>query len=292
MKYRDRLQEASIRKRNELAANLTIEFSFNNLGKLDMLNDVKFWFYFLITPILYGLLIPLFDHIYTKLAKKMNNWENHKTESSYQTHLILKVFPFRFVHVFATLYYYAFSAGSNLLRVAIQLAAFMLSGQMWNNVVKTGLPLITRKYMTHKKRQATTELIKKSPMFNVDTKGQVVDMKNNAAMNNVIQQQCVRLEQASSQVWEVSSQHKFCYCIKFSPLDVHQECQLGKYDTFQDYTEMLIQFGYVSFFYIAFPLAPLLDLINNLISLRADAFKLCHTKQRPIAHKASDIGIW
>ncbi|KAF0719517.1 hypothetical protein AaE_010448 [Aphanomyces astaci] len=64
------------------------------------------------------------------------------------------------------------------------------------------------------------------------------------------------------------------------------------YDAFEDYTEMLIQFGYVSFFSIAFPLAPLLAFVNNVVSLRVDAFKLCHTTQRPRADKASGIGIW
>lgn len=48
----------------------------------------------------------------------------------------------------------------------------------------------------------------------------------------------------------------------------------------------------MSFFSIAFPLAPLLALLNNIVELRADAFKLCATKQRPLARKASGIGIW
>jgi hypothetical protein len=43
---------------------------------------------------------------------------------------------------------------------------------------------------------------------------------------------------------------------------------------------------------IAFPLAPLLAFLNNLVELITDAFKVCHAKQRPIAHKASGIGIW
>lgn len=90
--------------------------------------------------------------------------------------------------------------------------------------------------------------------------------------NAVIHEQCVRLEQASDRAWE--------------------EAGLKQYDTFEDYTEMLVQFGYVSFFSLAFPLAPLLALLNNLLELRTDAFKLCHTRQRPLAHKASGIGVW
>lgn len=62
------------------------------------------------------------------------------------------------------------------------------------------------------------------------------------------------------------------------------------YDTFNDYAEMLIQFGYVTFFSWAFPLAPLCALLNNLLEMRADAYKLCSFSQRPIAHKAGGIG--
>jgi hypothetical protein len=40
---------------------------------------------------------------------------------------------------------------------------------------------------------------------------------------------------------------------------------------------MLIQFGYVSFFSMTFPLAPLLALINNLLEIRVDAFKVQYT---------------
>ena len=47
------------------------------------------------------------------------------------------------------------------------------------------------------------------------------------------------------------------------------------YDTtFDDYNEIVIQFGYVILFVSAFPLAPLFALVNNLIEIRTDAFKL------------------
>ncbi|CAK4096485.1 unnamed protein product [Aphanomyces euteiches] len=265
---RDRLQQESL----AVQSNLTAQWHDLTLANLASIRDglsIGFWFYLLLMPMLYGLCIPVFDMAFSSIATKLTKWENHKTESAYQSALILKVFPFRCVHVFASLYYYAFTAGDNLLQVAIQLATFMLSGQMWNNVVKTGIPLFRQRYQLRQRRLATAKLLKESPIFTVDSKGLVLKGNDSTA---VAHHQCIRLEQASSMVWE--------------------ECQLDTYDTFDDYTEMLIQFGYVSFFSIAFPLAPLLALINNVVSLRADAFKLCHTMQRPRALKASGIGIW
>ena len=67
---------------------------------------------------------------------------------------------------------------------------------------------------------------------------------------------------------------------------------LGNYDTFQDYTALVIQLGFVLLFSAVFPLAPLIAFINNIILIRLGAIKLCYTKQRPIATKASGIGVW
>ena len=43
-----------------------------------------------------------------RLSIWLNDFENYRTESEYRTYLIIKVFYFRFVNYFATLYYYAF----------------------------------------------------------------------------------------------------------------------------------------------------------------------------------------
>ncbi|XP_033615261.1 anoctamin-8 [Fukomys damarensis] len=63
-------------------------------------------------------------------------------------------------------------------------------------------------------------------------------------------------------------------------------------DTFQDYQEMFVQFGYVVLFSSAFPLAALCALVNNLIEIRSDAFKLCTGLQRPFGRRVESIGQW
>ena len=49
---------------------------------------------------------------------------------------------------------------------------------------------------------------------------------------------------------------------------------------------------YVTFFSMAFPLAPLCALVANLATMRTNAYKMCYLKQRPVALKASGIGVW
>lgn len=62
--------------------------------------------------------------------------------------------------------------------------------------------------------------------------------------------------------------------------------------TFSEHLEVFIQFGYVVMFSSAFPLAALCALLNNLIEIRSDAFKLCYVFQRPFGQRIKDIGMW
>lgn len=54
----------------------------------------------------------------------------------------------------------------------------------------------------------------------------------------------------------------------------------------------VIQFGFITLFVASFPLAPLLALINNIIEVRVDAWKLTTQFRRPVAAKAHSIGAW
>lgn len=74
---------------------------------------------------------------------------------------------------------------------------------------------------------------------------------------------------------------------------VEVEGSTPPYDgTFDDYLEMFIQFGYVTLFSSAYPLAGLCALLNNLIEVRSDAFKLCFIHQRPFPERVQNIGCW
>ena len=62
--------------------------------------------------------------------------------------------------------------------------------------------------------------------------------------------------------------------------------------TFDDFLEMFIQFGYVTLFSSAYPLAGLCALLNNIIEIRGDAFKLCFVHKRPFGARVNSIGSW
>ena len=78
------------------------------------------------------------------------------------------------------------------------------------------------------------------------------------------------------------------------PPEVAQSRRPTYDDTFDDFLEMCVQFGYISLFGAAFPLAAALALLNNLAEMRVDAFKLCSPSgyARPAARAADGIGVW
>uniref|UniRef100_A0A4W3IFF9 Anoctamin n=1 Tax=Callorhinchus milii TaxID=7868 RepID=A0A4W3IFF9_CALMI len=67
---------------------------------------------------------------------------------------------------------------------------------------------------------------------------------------------------------------------------------VGSFSLFKEFLEMVIQYGFTTIFVAAFPLAPLLALINNLLEIRLDARKMLVLQKRAVPRKANDIGIW
>ena len=71
------------------------------------------------------------------------------------------------------------------------------------------------------------------------------------------------------------------------------ESKLGAYrTTTEDYGELIIQYGYVALFGLAYPPAALVALINNIIERRTDAFKILVLNQRVTGEDAAGIGKW
>ena len=52
----------------------------------------------------------------------------------------------------------------------------------------------------------------------------------------------------------------------------------------------VVQYGFITIFVAAFPLAPLFALINNIIEIRLDAYKFTTQWRRPVALRGQDIG--
>lgn len=72
---------------------------------------------------------------------------------------------------------------------------------------------------------------------------------------------------------------------------LEEEVSKTDYDLNSDYLEIVIQYGYVTMFVVAFPLAPALALLNNIFESKVDLFKLTECR-RPALQQRSNIGSW
>lgn len=66
----------------------------------------------------------------------------------------------------------------------------------------------------------------------------------------------------------------------------------GPHSLFNEYLEMVLQYGFVTIFVAAFPLAPFFALLNNILEMRLDAKKLLAFHRRPVTQRVKDIGVW
>lgn len=207
--------------------------------------------------------ITILSKIYRALAVKMTNWENHRKDSKYESHLVFKIYMFEFVNTYASLVYIAFFKGQFngypgnynlffglrpdqcpqygcLLELTIQLSIIMVGKQIFSGITEFVLPRLSRWW---RKRQA-----KKHPS---SSKGAPLP-------------------------WEVE--------FALEPWPEH--------NMFYEYLEMIIQFGFITLFVASFPLSPLFALLNNIFEIRVDADKMITGLRRPPAFTAANIGIW
>eukprot|EP00048_Salpingoeca_helianthica_P005079 m.84052 g.84052 ORF g.84052 m.84052 type:complete len:933 (-) comp13464_c0_seq1:29-2827(-) len=207
------------------------------------------------------LAITILNMLYVKLAVRMTDWENHRKDSKYESHLAFKMFVFSFVNTYSSLFYVAYFKGQFngypgnyssffgmrpdecpdygcLLELTIQLSVIMVGKQIIGNVTEFIIPRVMKWYND---RKASNEL-KKSTLL----------------------------------PWE-------------------EQYKLGVWperDMFYEYLEMIIQFGFITLFVASFPLSPLFAFLNNVFEIRIDADKMVTGLRRPPAHAAANIGIW
>ena len=62
--------------------------------------------------------------------------------------------------------------------------------------------------------------------------------------------------------------------------------------TFDDFNDRVIQFGYIVLFAPAYPLAPFLAFVNNIVEIRLGGYKMCSGYQRPRWSVRQGIGSW
>eukprot|EP01041_Mallomonas_annulata_P000654 gene654-1266_t len=232
------------------------------------LGDSRFWMICMLFPCMECLIIGVTVVLFKRIARYLTYYENHQTESQYRNAIILKVFSFRFVTVFTSLFFYILfyedSEGA-YLRVTATIFGLMTVGHWWDKFIDICLPAMRQRLLVTRMRSAISRLtnellrIKFAPS---STAAALEDLDTRFAL----------LDQAKSECWE--------------------ESMLPEYDTVESYSSLVVQTCFVFLFAVIFPLAPLIAVLNNLVLIRLDALKLTYTRKRPIARKTSGLGVW
>lgn len=242
-----------------------------------LLLDPTFWVVMGALPAMLGLCIPIINLILMKISVMLNNFENYRTESEYRTHLIIKVFSFRFVSQFGTLYYYAaMSLGdeitiqNGLIRMGTSVMIYTTVAHWWTIFLQVYFFMFirnTRKFFYQRKLR--TEL------KNIELQEEAIasnDFSDAEAQQVRIINKRMLLDQAQDDIWF--------------------EVMNPPHDSFPEYITAVVQFSFVACFSVVLPITPFLVLFNYLLSMRYDAYKLCRGRRRPLAQKTGGIGVW
>ncbi|CAH0557355.1 unnamed protein product [Brassicogethes aeneus] len=232
------------------------------------MSDEYYQQFIMLPSIIYSVLVWALNLYYRKLATYLTEWENHRTQSQYDRHRVTKLVLFEFVNNFMSLFYIAFII-RDMDMLKSQLQTMLIISQMICNLQETVLPLAMKymsyRMMSYKNKKLTDHKSSKSKI----TRSEAFDETKSMFNLPQIQYDDSRIRQ------------------------VNQECIMEEYEgTFDDYLELFIQFGFVFLFSSVYPLAALWAVINNVIEIRADAFKLCRIFQRPMSRRVKDIGAW
>lgn len=271
-----------------------IDWSISVLGKVEAigavsvskehLSDPQFWYIIAGFPIVLGLSLPILNALMMQVSKKLNDFENYRTETQYQNALIVKVIAFRFVAYFAALYFYAYVATgtdeevieNGILRVATCLIVYLTVSHWWSVFLAVYLPLLILRWKLYrcrlKLRQEVRVLEQAELDFLDDVKMAKMSCMERIDTEKKLTNQRLLLEQAQNQVWE--------------------EMMMPNYDPFFDYIQAVINFAYVVCFSAVLPITPCFVLINQLMNMRLNAYKICRGRRRPLAQKTGGIGVW
>ncbi|XP_022522820.2 anoctamin-5 [Astyanax mexicanus] len=205
-------------------------------------------------------IILILNFLYGHVAIWITDMEIPKTHSEYENSLTTKMFMFQFVNYYSSCFYVAFFKGKFVGYPGEY--TYMFGGHLRNEECAPEGCLI----------ELTTQLgiIMSGKQLVANIQEIVLPLLKNWWTNRK------RRGHSGSSQWEQD----------------HALKSLSQFGLFDEYLEMVIQFGFITLFVASFPLAPLLALFNNILEVRLDAWKFTTQLQRPVAIRARNIGAW
>uniref|UniRef100_A0A1I8H5H1 Anoctamin n=1 Tax=Macrostomum lignano TaxID=282301 RepID=A0A1I8H5H1_9PLAT len=212
--------------------------------------------------------ILLLNQLYKRLAMWLTKLERPRTETDFEDSYTIKMYCFQFVNYYSSLFYIAFLKGSFAGRPGDYARFPMLDGVRLEECDPAGcqVELVVQMLIVFVAKQLLNSATEVGPPL------------IRRILGSRRQKQCAAANAADSNKPPWLKDH----CL--TPVDHLQ--------LFDEYLEMVLQFGFVVLFVAAMPLAPLFAMLNNVIEIRLDAWKMVALMRRPVARRARDIGAW
>lgn len=206
-----------------------------------------------IVPLCNAVCMMILDAIYTKVAIALTRWENHQTVWQRESVLATKLFWFKFLNAFLSLFWIAF-VRRNATDLRNQLVIIMGIRQLWYVWERMLWPILLVRL---KWRRAGFHI----PLYSfLVTKWYLVDRRPKFEDNEAV------------------------------PVTVYLQEAMRQPDLLLDkQMEIILQFGYVTMFVSVLPLGPLLALGINVITLRLDILSCVQAKKRPFFESECEI---
>ncbi|XP_052753913.1 anoctamin-1-like isoform X4 [Galleria mellonella] len=207
-------------------------------------------------------LICLLNYIYQYLAEWLTEKELLRTQTEFDDSLTLKIYLLQFVNYYASIFYIAFFKGKYVGRPGDYVRFF---GHRQEECAPGGCFL-----------ELSIQL--------------AIIMVGKQFINTIVEMLMPYLLKWLYIIRTIGRKNT----IK-SPLQWVKDFKLvdfGNMGLFPEYLEMVLQYGFVTIFVSAFPLAPLFALINNVLEMRLDAKKFLSCYRRPVPQRVNDIGVW
>lgn len=209
------------------------------------------------------LCILLFNMLYTRLAVYLTEMEMPRTQTEYDDSLTLKLYLLQFVNCYSSIFYIAFFKGKFVGRpgkyntfLSYQQEECGLGGCFVELSIQLAIIMVGK--------QAFSAISEMALPYAMRLWSHMSFLRSS------------NHEHQPTQPWERD------YLLP----------DMGSTGLFHEYLEMILQYGFVTLFVAAFPLAPLFALLNNVLEIRLDALKLLGSYRRPVAVRVRDIGIW
>ncbi|XP_070517460.1 anoctamin-4 isoform X2 [Cardiocondyla obscurior] len=213
------------------------------------------------------IIIMILTRIYHRLARWMVNMENPRTQTEYEASYTFKIFLFEFVNFYSSLIYIAFFKGRFFVHPG---DADARASEFY---------------------RIKTDVCDPAGCLSEVCIQLAIIMVGKQCFNNFVEILSPKLWnwwRKRTQVAATKNHDRRYTCWEKD----YQLQDPGRLALFDEYLEMILQYGFVTLFVAAFPLAPLFALLNNIAEIRLDAYKMVKEARRPLAERVEDIGAW